>query len=322
MVLTDLSERMAAENRLRAAAHYDALTGLPNRVLLQDRLSHALAMVARNQRLRALIVADLDGFKAVNDAHGHAAGDIVLRDVARHFSACVRDADTLARVGGDEFVIVMSWVARREDAALLAMRIVNSLREAIDVEGARVSVGTSLGIAIYPDDGADIDTLFTRADAAMYASEQAGRNQFSCAGVSDGTIMTPQSCRWSEHWRFGVDEMDDEHHALFDSLDRLETILRDVRDREQIRAELHALVAFANEHFSRDERRMENIGFNGLATHRAELRRRPAELAELAEHTHRVGAALTIRVLRKWFIGHMQGYDRMAARAICAARAH
>ena len=120
MVLTDLTERVAAENRLRAAAHYDALTELPNRVLLQDRLSHALAMATRNQRLMALIVADLDGFKAVNDAHGHAAGDAALREVARRFSACVRDADTLARVGGDEFVIVMPEVARREDAALLA----------------------------------------------------------------------------------------------------------------------------------------------------------------------------------------------------------
>ena len=322
MVLTDLSERIAAESRLRAAAHYDALTELPNRVLLQDRLTHALAMASRNQRLMALIVADLDGFKAVNDAHGHSAGDMVLREVARWFSACVRDADTLARVGGDEFVIVMPEVARREDAALLAMRIVNSMREPIDVDGARVSVGTSLGIAIYPDDGAAIDTLFTRADAAMYVSKQSGRNQFSYADVSDGTIMMPQTSRWSERWRFGVDEMDDEHHALFNGLDRLETILRDVRDREQIRAELHALVAFANEHFSHEETLMENIGFHGLATHRAEHRRLSAELAELAEHTHRVGAALTIRFLRDWFIGHMQGYDRMAARAICAAHAH
>lgn len=322
MVLTDLSERIAAESRLRAAAHYDALTELPNRVLLQDRLTHALAMASRNQRLMALIVADLDGFKAVNDAHGHSAGDMVLREVARRFSACVRDADTLARVGGDEFVIVMPEVARREDAALLAMRIVNSMREPIDVDGARVSVGTSLGIAIYPDDGVAIDTLFTRADAAMYASKQAGRNQFSYADVSDGTIMTPQACRWSEHWRFGVDEMDDEHQALFEGLDRLETILRDVHDREQIREELNALVAFANEHFNHEERLMENIAFNGLATHRAEHRRLSAELAELAEHTHRVGAALTIRFLRDWFIGHMQGYDRMAARAIRAAHAH
>lgn len=322
MVLTDLTERVAAESRLRAAAHYDALTELPNRVLLQDRLSHALAMASRNQRLMALIVADLDGFKAVNDAHGHAAGDMVLREVARRFSACVRDADTLARVGGDEFVIVMPEVMRREDAARLAMRVVNSMRAAIDIDGVRVAVGTSLGIAIYPDDGVAIDTLFTRADAAMYASKQAGRNQFSYADASNETIMTPQDCRWSEQWRFGVDEMDDEHLALFDSLDRLESILRGVHDREQIRAELHALVAFANEHFSHEEKLMENVAFSGLENHRAEHRRLSAELAELAGHTHRVGAALTIRFLRDWFIGHMQGYDRMAARAICAAHAH
>jgi len=322
MVLTDLSERIAAESRLRAAAHYDALTELPNRVLLQDRLTHALAMAVRNQRLMALIVADLDGFKAVNDAHGHAAGDAVLREVARRFSACVRDADTLARVGGDEFVIVMPELARREDAALLAMRLVNSMRQAFAVDGATISVGTSLGIAIYPDDGVAIDTLFVRADAAMYLSKQSGRNQFSYADVSDDTFMTPQTCRWSEQWQFGVDEMDDEHHVLFDWLDRLEKTLRNARDREQIRTELNALVAFATEHFNHEERLMEAAGFSGLPTHRAEHHRLSAELAELAEHTHRVGAALTIRFLRDWMIGHMQGYDRVAARAICASRAH
>ena len=322
MVLADLTERVAAENRLRAAAHYDALTELPNRVLLQDRLSHALAMATRNQRLMALIVADLDGFKAVNDANGHAAGDAALREVARRFSACVRDADTLARVGGDEFVIVLPELARREDAALLAMRLVKSMRAPFEIDGATFSLGASVGIAIYPDDGADIDTLFLRADAAMYRSKQSGRNQFSYADVSDGTFMAPQACGWSEQWQFGVDEMDDEHHALFDWLGRLETTLRDARDREQIRAELHALVAYATDHFNHEERLMEAAGFAGLSTHRAEHHRLSSELAELAEHTHRVGATMTIRFLRDWLIGHMQGYDRAAAHAICGARAH
>lgn len=322
MVLTDLTERVAAENRLRAAAHYDALTELPNRVLLQDRLTHALANAVRNKRMMALIVADLDGFKAVNDEHGHAAGDAVLRAVARRFAACVRDADTLARVGGDEFVFVLPELARLEDAALLAVRLIKSMRTPIVMDRAAVQVGTSLGIAIFPDDGTSVDMLFARADAAMYSSKQSGKNQFTYADVSDGAITTPQVCRWSEQWRFGVDEMDDEHRALFDRLDRMESMLQCARGGDAMRTEMHGLVEFANAHFSSEERLMAAAAFRGLATHRAEHRRLAAELAELAEHTHLVGTVLTIRFLRNWLIGHMQGYDRIAAHAIRAARAH
>jgi diguanylate cyclase (GGDEF)-like protein/hemerythrin-like metal-binding protein len=320
VAVTDLTERLGTERLLQEAARTDALTELPNRVLLQERLTAGLATASRHRHLLGLLVADLDGFKAINDRHGHAAGDTVLREVARRFAACVRCEDTLARVGGDEFVVVLPEIERREDAAVLAARLVNALRTPVPVGEATVVVGVSAGIAIFPDDGADIDTLFARADAAMYASKHAGRNQFAYADVSAGAILVPDRCRWSSRWRVGVASMDEEHETLFRMLAALGETARGTHDAERVRAQVQALVTFAEAHFASEERAMEAARFRGLDTHRAEHRRLLGELGELAGHTHRVGAALTTRFLRDWLIGHMQGYDRAAARAILAAR--
>ena len=320
VAVTDLTDRVGTERLLQEAARTDALTELPNRVFLKERLTAGLAMASRHRHLLALLVADLDGFKAVNDRHGHAAGDAVLREVARRFAACVRSEDTLARVGGDEFVVVLPEVARREDAAVLAGRLVNALRTPIPVGEATVVVGVSAGIAIFPDDGTDIDTLFARADAAMYAAKHAGRNQFTYADASAGAVLAPDPCQWSSRWRVGVASMDEEHETLFRMLAALGETARGAHQPEQLRTQLQALVTFASAHFASEERAMEVARFRGLDTHRAEHRRLLAELGELAGHTHRVGAALTMRFLRDWLIGHMQGYDRAAARTILAAR--
>ena len=166
---------VALNRRLRAArseALRDPLTGLPNRVLLEDRIQQALRGSQRNGEPFTLIVVDLDGFKDVNDVRGHGAGDAVLRSLARRFETIVRSSDTVARVGGDEFVILSLGTGDDEQAAALVGRLRHALRRPFRVEGAMVEIDGSIGWAVYPTDGATADELLSRADGQMYATKR------------------------------------------------------------------------------------------------------------------------------------------------------
>ena len=166
---------VALNRRLRAArsqALQDPLTGLPNRVLLDDRIQQALRSSQRSGEPFTLILVDLDGFKDVNDVRGHSAGDAVLRSLARRFDAIVRSADTVARVGGDEFVILSLGTGNDEQAAALVGRLRHALRRPFRVEGAMVEIDGSIGWAVFPTDGATADELLARADGQMYATKR------------------------------------------------------------------------------------------------------------------------------------------------------
>lgn len=316
VLVEDRTEREAVEQRLRAIAHYDALTGLPNRVLLQDRLMQGFAAAARNARLLGLLVIDLDGFKAVNDGFGHSSGDTILRETAGRLSECLRSVDTLARIGGDEFVVVLPELSRREDAAVIAARLVNALRRPFAIDRVDARIGASIGISLYPDDGAQIDMLFARADAAMYAAKHAGRNQYAFADGSATVVLAADRCEWSDEWRLGNHLMDTDHEALFGLLNDLGSVLANEADEFSVRVRLRRLVDFCAQHFANEERIMSDSRIDGLESHRSEHRRLLLDLSELAEHTHWVGASLTMRFLKNWLIGHMQSYDRATARAL------
>jgi diguanylate cyclase (GGDEF)-like protein/PAS domain S-box-containing protein len=176
LILTDVTERREAEARIRHMAHHDALTGLPNRVLLRDRLGQALARARREGEAVAVLCLDLDGFKAVNDALGHAAGDRLLEAVAARLAASVREADTVARLGGDEFAVVQAGLAQPEAADALARRLVEALSRPFPLEGGHeAAVGTSVGVALFPADGDGPDGLLRRADLALYRAKAEGR---------------------------------------------------------------------------------------------------------------------------------------------------
>lgn len=159
-------------DRAHARALHDALTGLPNRVLLEDRVEQALRRSRRSKEPFAVIVVDLDGFKEVNDVRGHRAGDDVLRTLARRFESVLRESDTVARVGGDEFVVLSMGTGTDEDAAMLVGRLRHSLRRPFLVDGASVEIDGSIGWAVFPDDGATCDELLARADGHMYATKR------------------------------------------------------------------------------------------------------------------------------------------------------
>ncbi len=173
---SDITDRKTAEQRIEYLAYHDALTGLPNRLLVQDRFNQALAQAERTQRKVGLIYLDLDNFKNINDTLGHAAGDEFLKEVARRLRGCVRDSDTISRQGGDEFLVVLSELSDTEVVAAIAVKIMEKLQEPMPLGGHEASSSASIGVAIAPDDGRDFDTLRKKADLAMYRSKEAGRN--------------------------------------------------------------------------------------------------------------------------------------------------
>ena len=176
--MLDISERKQAEERIRYLAHHDALTGLPNRVLLLEQLESLLALARRRSNQLAVLFLDLDHFKTVNDSLGHHAGDLLLTEVARRLRAAVRDADVVARQGGDEFLIVMADIAAPADAAAVAAKLLAAVTAPFDIEGHTVSVAPSIGISAFPRDGTTADELIRNADSAMYSAKGNGRGQY------------------------------------------------------------------------------------------------------------------------------------------------
>jgi len=178
VALIDITDRKAAEKRVQFLAYYDALTGLPNRTLLQDRLAKALAGARRRKDKVALLFLDLDEFKTINDSLGHSAGDLVLQEVAERLKRWAREQDTVARVGGDEFIIVLNSVKDIPDAAVAAGRFMDTMTAEFVVQGHSLGISCSLGISIFPEHGADGEALIKNADAAMYSAKESGRKNF------------------------------------------------------------------------------------------------------------------------------------------------
>lgn len=171
-------ERKRVQERFKHLAMHDSLTGLPNRDLFYDRLSQAIKHAQRNRMgmsnkwKTAVMLVDLDDFKHVNDSLGHAQGDAVLRLVARRLKFSLRESDTIARLAGDEFLLVLEGIATREDCTLISQKLLETLRKPLVLEGAEFRIQASIGVSIFPDDATDIETLIRYADTAMYAAKR------------------------------------------------------------------------------------------------------------------------------------------------------
>ena len=178
---------------LEALALKDPLTGLANRRLLADRLSMALIHARRNESTMAVVYLDLDGFKQINNTLGHGAGDILLKMVAERLTATVRGEDTVARLGGDEFVIALWHLSSPDDAATVALKVIEAVSQPYVIEGQTVSVTTSAGVGIYPLHGEDANTLMKRADLALYEAKRAGKNAYRISERPDLSAVAAQS---------------------------------------------------------------------------------------------------------------------------------
>jgi diguanylate cyclase (GGDEF)-like protein/PAS domain S-box-containing protein len=177
-VFSDISHIKAHEDELRRVAYYDALTGIPNRALLADRMKQSIAQTAREQNMMAVCYLDLDGFKPINDTFGHEAGDQVLIEVANRIGKTIRGGDTVARLGGDEFVILLLGLEKGEECASTLERLLVAISQPITIKSKSNKVTASIGVSIYPLDEEDPDTLFRHADQAMYIAKQSGKNRF------------------------------------------------------------------------------------------------------------------------------------------------
>lgn len=175
----EIAARKQVEEKIRHMASHDNLTGLPNRPLFRDRLETARNLATRNQEKLAILFIDLDGFKAVNDTLGHKAGDLLLQQVTQRLQTSVRQSDTVARIGGDEFIILLNNIDGPDAAGLVAKKILASLVQPILLADKTAKVGASIGISIFPDHSIDTEQLITYADAAMYGIKKSGKNAYA-----------------------------------------------------------------------------------------------------------------------------------------------
>ena len=177
-IAEDVTERKKAEETITHMAYHDTLTGLPNRMLFNDRLSVEIARTSRHQKRLAVMMLDLDRFKDVNDTFGHDVGDMLLKAVAEGLTKLLRKSDTVARLGGDEFILILTELNQVEDTSVIARNIIDSFKKPFQLNSHTISITTSIGIAVFPEDGGDANTLVKNADTAMYRTKQAGRNNY------------------------------------------------------------------------------------------------------------------------------------------------
>lgn len=177
-IIRDISERKYAEERIQYLAYHDELTDLPNRRFIKQKLKTVLEEAEKTGDLVAVMMFDLDGFKAINDTLGHAAGDMLLKQVAFRFRGCLGEKDLIARIGGDEFLLIMPEIKHIEEASKMAKHLISNLSHPIKLQEGEVFVSTSIGIAFSPQDGQDVETLLKKADIAMYQAKKEGTSAY------------------------------------------------------------------------------------------------------------------------------------------------
>ena len=312
----DITDRSRAQAQLSLLAYSDPLTGLANRAMFADRLRQAALLARRTGQSFAVVMLDLDGFKQINDAHGHAAGDIVLQRIAARLLACLRDTDTVARLGGDEFAILLPTPKVVADAHIVAHRLLEVARQPIDTGTSRLQVAASAGIAICPEHAATIDHLLAAADAALYAAKQRGRNRVVWANSASAEDFAPKPLDWNATHEIGLPEIDQQHARMAYLLNKLADALRNGRDHVAIFREL---IRYTDHHFATEERLMEACGYEGTAAHRDMHRRLMVDLHSLQlDRGEVISVSLTTRYLQEWLLRHINGADRDLAAALSA----
>jgi diguanylate cyclase (GGDEF)-like protein/PAS domain S-box-containing protein len=194
-IIRDVTEHKQFEQKLAEMATHDALTGLPNRILLSDRFTVALALSRRSRNRLAVLMLDLDRFKAVNDSMGHDVGDQLLKAAGKRLKVPMRKSDTVARIGGDEFVVLLPQIPHADEAAKVAQRILEAFREPFVFDGHRLYITTSIGIAVYPEGGEDIESLLKNADIAMYGAKEQGRDAYRFYDGSEAVTLLAKQVR-------------------------------------------------------------------------------------------------------------------------------
>jgi diguanylate cyclase (GGDEF)-like protein/hemerythrin-like metal-binding protein/PAS domain S-box-containing protein len=314
----DITNRSQTSARLSLLAYSDPLTGLANRAQLADRLRQVLLEFRHSSNKFAVLALDLDGFKPINDRYGHDAGDFVLQRIGQRLEACVRDTDTVARFGGDEFAILLPHIKDRAHAALSAERLIEVVRQPINTGKHVVEVSVSIGIAMFPDHGSAVDQLYAVADHALYAAKQNGRNQYSWATDLSPAESVPSLLVWNAAHELGIPEMDEQHAKLAALLNNLGLALKNADPYESIIAEIIRYTSF---HFAAEERLMKGCDYKGAAHHRELHRQLLEDIRDLKLDDNEMSVSLVLRFLQDWLVRHVEGADRDLANALLARRA-
>ncbi|MBK6975477.1 MAG: bacteriohemerythrin [Sterolibacteriaceae bacterium] len=300
-----------SDHALLRVALYDALTGLPNRSLLEDRLFQAIARVRRNGKLAALLYADLDGFKPVNDRHGHQAGDLVLQTVSGRMLACVRETDTVARIGGDEFAIVLEQPEHVSQVRLVAKKLIASVGEPIELpSGAAVCVSCSIGISLCPTNGMNLRALMNAADQAMYLSKNQGSGQFRVSAESAVAVEPLEWMDEHEAGSIGVAEIDRQHEELIAMANRLHHAIDNSESYAVQSSLLDHLISFAQFHFASEEALMDRYDDPGAEAHKRQHAQLIAQVLFFRHALSNSDSQMILSALRPWLIRHIRSCDR------------
>jgi diguanylate cyclase (GGDEF)-like protein/hemerythrin-like metal-binding protein/PAS domain S-box-containing protein len=309
----DVTESYRASAQLNLLAYSDPLTGLANRALFADQLRQAVLNARRATQAFGLLALDLDGFKAVNDQHGHDAGDIALQQIAQKFAACLRDSDTIARLGGDEFAILLPNLKDTANAAMVAERLIEAAKQPISLGEQTVRLNTSVGIALYPEHASAVEHLRAAADTALYAAKRQGRGRYAYASPEIAMDHAAAPIAWNATHEVGIRQIDQQHVRLISLLNELACILQNGADHT---THLRTIIRYTEFHFASEERLMAEFGCDGATEHRDSHRRLLNDIGNLGLEREGFSVGLTLRYLQEWMLRHVDGPDRDLGQAL------
>jgi diguanylate cyclase (GGDEF)-like protein/hemerythrin-like metal-binding protein len=297
---------------LERLAFHDPLTALPNRPLLYDRLAIAISLARRAHSKVAILLLDLDGFKNINDRHGHHAGDEVLKAVANRLAVLVRGGDTVARLGGDEFAIVLADVSDPHDATSVAEKVLLSVAEPIAArDGGTHQIGVSIGITVFPDHGNEIDNLLANADAAMYESKGRGKSTYTFFSEPDALRSESSWIVFNRSHETGSPEMDQQHKQLIALANQLNVSINAGESTELIGRQFEELVLYTRFHFSTEERLMEQNGYPDQHEHRQSHLRLLSDIGHIKARLHQGSELIALQTIKDWLLGHIETSDKL-----------
>ena len=309
----DITGRKEAELQINYLAYHDHLTGLPNRTLFFDRFSQTIALAKRDEKRVALFFLDLDGFKPVNDQHGHDAGDLVLKTVAERLIAAIRGIDTVARLGGDEFAVILGQLESPQEAGLVAAKLLTLVAQCIGVsKDIQAAVSASIGISMHPVDGSEMDILLGKADVAMYQSKERGGNRFTF--WNDSRPDHSDNDTWIqmgvEHF-VGFDEIDEQHRNLIDLGNKLQKSIRTGAPYDEITRQLTELIEYVKVHFMTETRLMERYRYPGKKSHDRAHEGLLLDASHFESLLNRGGDLFVLRSIKDWLVNHIQTEDKV-----------
>jgi diguanylate cyclase (GGDEF)-like protein/hemerythrin-like metal-binding protein len=309
----DVTDRSRVSAPVSLPGFSDPLTGLGNRPFFADRLRRAALASRREDGSFGLILLDLDGFRLVNDRYCRATGDAVLQQVAQRILGCLRAAETVARLGSDEFAVLIPGVKQPSDAAGVAERVLMAIRQPIAFGDRRLMLSATAGIAVFPEHGSAVEHLVAAAGKALGAAKRDGRGRSAWASARMPGDPTSSAILWSVAHEVGVPVMDAQHARMAGLLNALAAAFHDGRDHKAAFAEFTRYAAF---HFASAERLMALTGYAGAAGHRDMHRQLLADVSRLAQQAEGIGASLIMPYLQEWLVRHLDGADRDLAAAL------